>query len=264
MSHETISLDDRGDAVWLTLNRPQALNAISPAMIDDLNAALDGIEGRRSLSALVITGAGRAFCAGADLKAARERADGADAAEVNADFLDRLRRILSRIEQFPAPVVAAVNGLALAGGLELVLCCDLVVAAAGAKLGDAHANYGLVPGGGSSVRLPRKIGPARAKYLLYTGEFLPAATLADWGLVNRVVPDQDLAQAVEELTATLAAKSPVGLRRMKRMIDDGLEQSLEAALRYELALNAQHAASHDRAEGLAAFAEKRQPRFEGR
>jgi enoyl-CoA hydratase/carnithine racemase len=264
MTYETIVVDDRGASVLIRLNRPDALNSISPAMIDDLNAALAAVEDRRTLTALVITGTGRAFCAGADLKAARERMQGQDADSVNTAFLDGLRRLLLRIEQFPSPVIAAVNGLALAGGLELVLACDLVIAADTAKLGDAHANYGLVPGGGSSVRLPRKIGPTRAKYLIYTGEFLPAATLADWGLVTRVVPADDLMAEVDTLVATMATKSPIGLRRMKRMVDDGVEQSLDAALRYELSINAQHAQSHDRAEGLAAFAEKRPPRFEGR
>ena len=263
MNYDTIIVNDQDRHVAITLNRPEALNSISPAMIDDLNAALDGLEDRRQLCALSITGQGRAFCAGADLKAAKARMDGADAGEVNSNFLDGLRRLLLRIEGFPVPVVAAVNGLALAGGLEMVMACDLVVAAASAKLGDAHANYGLVPGGGSSVRLPRKIGPTRAKQLIFSGDFLPAETLMQWGLVNKVVPDGGLGAAVDELVGTLAQRSPIGLRRMKRMIDDGLEQSLPAALRYELSLNALHAASHDRMEGLAAFAEKRKPAFEG-
>ncbi len=263
MPFETITVDDQDSHVAITLNRPDALNSISPDMTDDLNAALDGIEGRRQLCALSITGNGRAFCAGADLKAAQSRMSGADAATVNSQFLDDLRRLLLRIENFPTPVIAAVNGLALAGGLELVMACDLVIAVESAKLGDAHANYGLVPGGGNSVRLPRKIGPTRAKQLIYTGEFLPARQMLEWGMVNAVVPDDGLAQGVAEMIAKLANKSPIGLRRMKRMVDDGQEQSLEAALRYELALNAQHAASEDRIEGLAAFNEKRQPNFKG-
>ncbi len=263
MNYDTIIVNDQDRHVAITLNRPEALNSISPAMIDDLNAALDGLEDRRQLCALSITGQGRAFCAGADLKAAKARMDGADAGEVNSNFLDGLRRLLLRIEGFPVPVVAAVNGLALAGGLEMVLACDLVVAAASAKLGDAHAKYGLVPGGGSSVRLPRKIGPTRAKQLIFSGDFLPAETLMQWGLVNKLVPDGGLGAAVDELVGTLAQRSPIGLRRMKRMINDGLEQSLPAALRYELSLNALHADSHDRMEGLAAFAEKRKPAFEG-
>jgi len=264
MTYETITVDDRETEVWITLNRPDALNAISATMMAELEGALDAVEDRRTLAALVITGAGRAFCAGVDLKGARARVSGDSPAEANAAFLDRLRLLLLRVEQFPAPVIAAVNGLALAGGLELVLCCDLVVAAQSAKFGDAHANYGLVPGGGSSVRLPRKVGVSRAKQLIYTGDFLPAETLADWGLVNQVVADGNLAAAVTDMAAALASKSPTGLATMKRMVDRGQELGLDEALRHELALNADHAASFDRTEGLAAFAEKRKPRFEGR
>ena len=261
MTYQTITVVDHETHVAITLNRPDALNSISPDMIDDLNAALDAIEGRRQLCALSITGNGRAFCAGADLKAAQGRMAGADAATVNSAFLDALRRILLRIESFPTPVIAAVNGLAAGGGM--IMACDLVIAAESAKLGDAHANYGLVPGGGNSVRLPRKIGPTRAKQLIYTGEFLSARQMQAWGMVNHVVADGGLAEGLAELIAKLANKSPIGLRRMKRMVDDGQEQSLDAALRYELALNAQHAASQDRIEGLAAFNEKRTPRFKG-
>lgn len=263
MAYETIDLDLRGAVAWITLNRPDALNSISPQMIDDLNYAFDQLETIVELRALVITGAGRAFCAGADLKASRARLNAETPARTNELFLNALGDILRRVENFPCPVVAAVNGLALAGGLELVLCCDLVVAAEDAKIGDAHANYGLVPGGGSSARLPRKIGPMRAKYLLYTADFLPAQTLKDWGLVFDVVPTAKLSVAVDELTQKLSSKSPIGLRRMKQMVDDGLEQPLDTALRHELTINAMHAESYDRKEGLAAFAEKRKPIFKG-
>jgi enoyl-CoA hydratase/carnithine racemase len=168
-----------------------------------------------------------------------------------------------RIECFPCPVIAAVQGMALAGGLELVLCCDLVLAADSAKFGDAHANYGLLPGGGGSVRLPRKIGPTRAKQMMFTGEMFSAATMRDWGLVNEVVSDIDLPVRVENLLERLANKSPIGLRQMKRLVDEGLKMSPNAALELEQTVFAEHSLTHDRREGLAAFAEKRQPRFTG-
>jgi enoyl-CoA hydratase/carnithine racemase len=172
--------------------------------------------------------------------------------------------MMTRLERFPRPVIAAVNGLAMAGGLELLLCCDLVIAARSAKLGDAHANFGLLPGGGSSVRLPRKIGPTRAKYLLFTGESVPAEELVAAGLVNEVVEDADLMAATRRLVAKLAVKSPLVLRRMKALVDDGLEQPSAQALRLELLASEVHAQSADLKEGLAAFVEKRQPRFTGR
>src|SRR3990172_2107434 len=182
MSFETIIYEVRGGAAWITLNRPEALNAISPAMIRELGQALDRAEDAPGRRAVVLGARGRAFCAGADLKALKE------AGEDNARFLDDVLAIMNRLERFRLPVIAAVNGMALAGGvgggLELLLCCDLVIAAQSAKIGDAHANYGLLPGGGGSVRLPRKIGPTRAKYLMFTGEFVPAADLVAAGLVE--------------------------------------------------------------------------------
>ena len=179
-------------------------------------------------------------------------------------FVNRLLDVFNRIETFPKPVIAAVNGLALAGGLELILCCDLVIAAESAKIGDAHANYGLTPGGGGSVRLPRKIGPTRAKYLMYTGNFLEGTALERMGLVNKVVPDVALEKTVAILAARLCEKSPLGLKLMKQLSDDGLEQPTETALRNELMAIAAHSQSQDWTEGLAAFSEKRKPNFTGR
>jgi len=263
MTEKTIILEDRGRTAWITLNRPDALNSISPQLIDDLNEALDSLAGRRDFCALAITGAGRAFCAGADLKAARARVDGADPDEINTAFLDDLRRVLLRIEEFPAPVIAAVNGLALAGGLEMVLACDLVVAARSAKLGDAHANYGLVPGGGSSVRLPRKIGPTRAKQLIFTGDFLPAETLMDWGLVNEVVADDELGDAVQALAVRLRDGPTRAYGNARRLIRESLNTQLATQLENEGNSIVAMGATADFREGVTAFVEKRKPRFTG-
>lgn len=262
MAEESVLVERRGAGLFLTLNRPDALNAINPPVVAALDRALDEAERSDEIRAVVLTAAGRAFCAGADLKYVRVATGGDERAM--AAFLDSILALFNRIEKFPRPVIAAINGLALAGGLELVLCCDLVIAAQSAKLGDAHANYGLLPGGGSSVRLPRKIGPTRAKYLLFTGEFVPAADLVAAGLVNEVVPDDRLAAATEALVEKLAAKSPLGLRRMKALVDDGLEQPSATALRLELLAMEVHTKSYDLQEGLAAFEEKRKPKFIGR
>jgi enoyl-CoA hydratase/carnithine racemase len=256
----------QGSARVLTLARPRALNAINAAMVAEFNRVLDDAQSDASCTAIVITGEGRSFCAGADLKAARQRSEttdleGADSA--TQDFVRSVTDLMLRIERFPCPVIAAVQGMALAGGLELVLCCDLVLAADTAKFGDAHANYGLLPGGGGSVRLPRKIGPTRAKQMMFTGEMFPAATMRDWGLVNEVVGGADLPAAVVSLLERLATKSPIGLRQMKRLVDDGLEMSAAAALEFEQQVFAEHSLTHDRREGLAAFAERRTPRFNG-
>lgn len=260
VAEDSILTTVREGAVWITLNRPDALNAITPDMVAGIEAAL-ARAGEDDIRAVVLTGTGRAFCAGVDLKFVRSR-NGDETAM--ARFLRSVLGVMSRLESFPRPVIAAVNGLALAGGLELVLCCDLVVAARSAKMGDAHANFGLLPGGGGTVRLPRRIGPTRAKYLLYTGEFVSAESLVEAGLVNEMVEDGDLVPAVERLVAKIAAKSPLGLRRMKALVDDGLEQPMATALRLELMASEIHAQSADMREGLSAFEEKRKPRFVGR
>lgn len=256
----------QGSARVLTLARPQALNAINAAMVAEFNRLLDDAQADAGCTAIVITGQGRSFCAGADLKAARQRSeasggDGTDA--MTQAFVRSVTDLMLRIERFPCPVIAAVQGMALAGGLELVLCCDLVLAAGSAKFGDAHANYGLLPGGGGSVRLPRKIGPTRAKHMMFTGEMFSAATMCDWGLVNEVVRDADMPASVANLLERLATKSPIGLRQMKRLVDDGLQMTANAALEFEQQVFAEHSLTHDRREGLAAFAERRQPRFTG-
>ncbi|MFM0479575.1 enoyl-CoA hydratase/isomerase family protein [Paraburkholderia strydomiana] len=250
----------RDGAIWLTLNRPEAMNSISPAVVQGLMHGLDLATTSNEVRAVVLCGTGRAFCAGADLKFVRSTGDADGVGSFLGDFLV----LLNRLEAFPKPVIAAVNGMALAGGLEMVLCCDLVVAARSAQFGDAHANYGLLPGGGGSVRLPRKIGPTRAKYLMFTGEFVSAGHMKLAGLVNEIVDDPALLEAVGALAASIAAKSPLGLARMKALVDDGLQQPHETALRQELLMSALHEQSHDMHEGLAAFEEKRAPRFVGR
>lgn len=261
-AQDPILVDERDAALWITFNRPEAMNAMTGAMLRRLEALADLADARDDIRAVVLTGAGRAFCAGADLKAAREEVGSGEDALMR--FVGQATRTLNRIEAIRKPVIAAVNGHAFAGGLELILCCDLVLAAESARLGDAHANHGLFPGGGSTVRLPRKIGPTRAKYMLFTGEPVGAAALMAAGLINDVVPDADLPAATERLVATLAAKSPLVLRRMKAAVNDGLDQAQATALRLEQLTWEAHGFSHDLREGLAAFAERRPPKFAGR
>lgn len=257
-------VERRASALWITFNRPEVFNSLTPDMVEATEVALAQALEDDEVKSVVITGAGKAFCAGADLKATRAGFGGDDPEEATARFVETALALTNRIEQFAKPVIGAVNGIALAGGLEVVLACDLVIAAESARLGDAHANYGLVPGAGSSVRLPLRIGISRAKYLLFTGDFLPARQLEAWGLVNEVVPDDELVSAVDELTAKIATKSPVGIRRMKRLVQDGLDQPTDLALRAEQVVSQLHAYSVDRNEGLAAFSEKRKPRFIGK
>ena len=264
MTEATVNTERRGGAVWISLNRPDAMNSLDMEMVEALARSVSDASEDPTVRAIVVTGKGRAFCAGVDLKAARERSKDADPNEASARFLALVRSAMNALEKAPVPVIAAVNGATVAGGLELLLCCDLIIAARSALIGDGHANHGLLPGAGGSVRLTRKIGAARTKQLMFTGDLLTPEVLLDWGLVNQVVDDADLIVAAEKLVETLEVKSPLGIARMKRLVDDSFDQSLEAALRNEIALFELHAHSHDRAEGLAAFAEKRPPKFTGR
>jgi enoyl-CoA hydratase len=170
-------------------------------------------------------------------------------------------RVFDRIEALPVPVIAGVHGLALAGGLELVLVADLVVADEAARLGDQHANFGLVAGGGGSQRLPRLIGARRAKELMLLGGWLTAPEALAWGLVNRVVPAGTVAPAVEELATALAAGSGSANRTVKALVARAFDTGLAEGLELERRLVAEHMRSGDAAEGLRAFAEKRKPVF---
>jgi enoyl-CoA hydratase len=260
MGEALVACELAGPVAWLRLNRPDAMNALSTELLDDLDHAIDIVERDTTVRVVVLTGTGHAFCAGVDLK---EIGQPPDPDRIVA-FVRAAGATIDRLPALGKPVIAAVNGLALAGGLELVLACDLVVAAASARLGDAHANYGLLPGAGGAVRLARVVGPTVAKYLAFTGQSLPAADLVPLGLVNEVVPPGRLRTRANELAQQIAAKSPQGIARMKALIRDGLDQPLDTALRLERLVLATHAHSADLVEGLAAFTEKRLPRYPGR
>jgi len=248
-----------GAVGWLTMDRPAAMNSLNGEMIAGLTERLNAWRDDPAVRVVVITGNGRAFCAGADLKEAA-----ADAAEPGQkDFLDRIVDFFNTLRAFPKPVIAAVNGLALAGGLEVVLACDVVVAAESAKLGDAHSNFGVFPGAGGAAILPRKVPVNVARYLLFTGDALSATELKGYGLVNEVVPDAGLRDRAQALAEKFAKKSPLVLARMKRVANEAADKSAADALRHELLELRDHRRSYDVWEGLAAFAEKREPQFKG-
>jgi enoyl-CoA hydratase len=260
MNLQTVTFAVDGAIGRLVLNRPQQLNAISPGLLEDLGRVCDAVEGDATLKVVTLTGAGRAFCAGADLQALKSIVTDA---ERWATFIGLWHRVFDRIEALPVPVVAGVHGLALAGGLELTLVADLVVMEEGARIGDQHANFGLVAGGGGSQRLPRLIGARRAKELMLLGGWLGAGPALEWGLVNRVAPAGTLGAAVEEIAATLAGKSASAGRAVKTLVNRALDLPLEEGLAWERQVAGEHMRSRDAAEGLRAFAEKRTPVFDG-
>jgi enoyl-CoA hydratase len=258
MELSTVTYAVDGGVARVVLNRPAQLNAISPELLEDLDRVCAAVEGAADVRVVALTAAGRVFCAGADLKAVRELVPDP---ERWSGFMRLWHRVFDRIEALPVPVVAGVQGLALAGGLELLLVADLVVMDAAARLGDQHANFGLIAGGGGSQRLPRLVGARRAKELMLLGGWLDAGQALAWGLVNRVAPPGGLAAAVEEMARGLADKSAGASRTAKRLVDAGLDLTLGEGLELERRLAGEHMRSADAAEGLRAFAEKRTPAF---
>ena len=222
---DVVQRADREGVAMLVLNRPEKLNALTPGTFVSLRAHLDAIALDDDVHCVVLRGAGRSFCAGHDLTsiAGGERAPGP---HFEAETVDAL-------EQLPQPTIARLHGHCFTGGLELALACDLLVAAESTLLGDTHGQWGLVPVWGMSVRLPERVGRSRAKELMYTSRRIPAAVAAEIGLVDRVVPDDALDAAVDELAAEIVANSPGTNRRVKRLIDahDGMIRS--AALLHE-------------------------------
>ena len=258
--YDTLICERRGAGMWATLTRPKEMNAISPALIQDLDAVLTEAACADDVAALVITGTGNAFCAGADLKF-MQSLDG-DATAISVRFLHPLTKFLRRLRALPKPVIAVVNGYCVAGGLELVLCCDLVVAAErGAVFSDGHARYGLMPAIGGPHGLVRSVGSFKAKEMLFTSDRYSAAQMERVGLVNWVVSDEDLVVTTEGIVSKLAERSQAGLATMKQMVNDGADMPWDQAARYDLLLNERHNTTSIPKEGFQAFVDRRRPSF---
>ncbi len=252
-------VEERGDIEVWTIDGEARRNSITRAMLAGLIAELRRAEQRRGLRCVVLTGAGtRAFCAGADLK---ERARMSEA-DVHAFHCD-LRAALHGIEASPKAFVAAINGAALGGGLELALACDLRVMSAAAEVGLPEVGLGIIPGGGATQRLPRAIGVARAKDLILTARRIDAVEALAFGLVTRAAPPELLREVALEMAGEVARNAPVSLRQAKRAIDGGFHLPLEEALDLENRMYQDCLATKDRVEALKAFAEKRRPNFSG-
>jgi enoyl-CoA hydratase len=255
-----VLLERRNGVATLRLNRPKAMNALDPATLRALAGALDRVADDPATRAVVMTGAGeKAFCAGADIAAM------AAMAPTEGHGYSRLGHdVLGRIDDLDVPVVAAVNGVALGGGLELVLACDFAIAGERARLGLPEITLGLIPGFGGTQRLVRRIGLARARELIYLGTMVGAADGLRLGIVDRVVPDERLADEAAAFAAELAKRPPVALRQAKRATRAAVESALQAGLRLEIEAFAATFASEDRVEGLRAFLEKRPAQWKGR
>ncbi len=256
----SILVEKQGHLFTITLNRPRVMNSLSFPMLLELRRVVEEVRFDPEVWCVIVTGAGeRAFCAGADLK---ERA-GMSEDQVRR-YIHTIRSVFSEVENLPMPVIAAVNGIALGGGTELALACDLRVASDTATMGLTETSLAVIPGAGGTQRLPRIIGKARAKELIFMARRIPAGEALEIGLVNRVVPPGALLDRAREMAEAICRNGPVAVRAAKRAIDRGMEMDLASALVFESTCYEMTIPTEDRQEGLRAFREKRKPEYKGR
>ena len=258
MSLVLIRVEDR--VAWVTLNRPEKHNALSAPLLEELDQAFRTLREDPELRVVVLRGAGeKAFAAGADIQGIQERTPG----EAEAASL-KVQAILDRIQTFPRPVLASIQGWALGGGLELALACHLRIASTGARLGCPEVGLGILPGYGATQRLPRLIGRGPALHLLLTGEPVSGEEAHRLGLVGRLCAPQELEAETRRLAQILARRAPLALQAVLRAVDEGSELPLQEGLRLEAQLFGSLEGTWDRQEGLSAFLERRLPEFRGR
>jgi len=257
---ELVRVERDGDVVWLTIEREAVMNCLSFPTLRRLRALLAELREDLSIRCVLITGAGsKAFCAGADLKERRTMPD-----ERVPHFVRNIRALMDDVEALPQPTIAVVNGFAFGGGTELMLACDLRIAADHAQFGLTETTLAIIPGAGGTQRLPRLIGKSRAKDLILTGRRIDAQEAERIGLVNRIATGPELKAAASELAGTIAKNGPIAVRAAKEAIDRGSEQPIRAGLEVEGECYSRVLGTEDRVEALVAFGEKRPPVFQNR
>lgn len=261
MDYETILLEIADGAARLTLNRPDRLNSFTVQMHDEVSRALEAVS-KSDARVLVLTGAGRGFCAGQDLSD-RAVAPGGDGVDLGESLEKRYNPLVRRLASIEMPVICAVNGVAAGAGANIALACDIVIAAKSAKFIQSFANIGLIPDSGGTWTLPRLAGQARAMGLALTGEPLTAERAEAWGLIWKCVEDDKLAEEARALAAKFASAPTRGLAMTKQLIRDGATRDFAAQLDVERDAQRALGRTHDYKEGVAAFMEKRPPKFSG-
>jgi enoyl-CoA hydratase len=257
MSYTTILKDIQGRVAMITLNRPEALNALNSQLISELNHALDELESNREIGCIVLTGSAKAFAAGADIKEMAEL-------KYPQIYLDDLFSDSDRVANRRKPIIAAVAGFALGGGCELALMCDFILAADNAKFGQPEIKLGVLPGMGGTQRLTRAVGKAKAMEMCLTGRMIDAVEAERAGLVARIVPQDQLLEEALNVARTIAAKSLPVAMMVKESVNRAFEVSLAEGIRFERRVFHAAFASEDQKEGMAAFIEKRDPAFKNR
>jgi enoyl-CoA hydratase len=258
--YETLVYEKKGSIGILTVNRPEKMNALSNQLISELRSFLSEIESDDELKVLIVTGAGdKAFVAGADIGELVER-DAIAGSKVSRERQD----VFSRIENLPVPSIAAVNGYALGGGLELALACSMRICSENARFGAPEVKLGIIPGDGGTQRLPRLVGKGRAMEMILTGDFIDAQEAFRIGLVNRVVPPENLLQQTLELAEKIASRPPLAVRFAKEAVNKSIEGGAESGYALESYLHALTCSTEDKKEGVTAFLEKRKGQFKGK
>ena len=253
-SHVLVEIDDA--VATLTLNRPEKLNSFIGSMRDELTAALDGLAANDGVRAVIVTGAGRAFCSGADVGYLARLIESGNIDEATA-LVEAGRRVVTAVRAIPGPVIAAINGAAAGGGANLALACDLRIASERASIGQTFNRIGLAPDWGGSYHLPRLVGPARAAELFFFAEMIDAREAERIGIVNRVVPHDELMETAREWAGRLAAKPALALRYAKEAVQRSLGSTVDEMLDFETAAQRDCFGSPDALEGVRAFTQKR-------
>lgn len=255
MKYTDIIVEKKGPVAWLTLNKPRVYNAMGRQTLTEILAALEDTANDPAITVLVIRGAGNNFCTGMDVK------EGISPGGPGAEEFTRLAdKVFLGVKKYPKVTISVVKGYCMAGGLELALCCDLMIAEDNAKIGDGHIKLpGFVPNAGASVYLPRLIGVRKAKEILLTGDFISGKEAERIGLANRAAPAERLDQEVDELVGKLVTNSPLGLKYMKMLIDKGVECSIESALTLERTTLKMMVNTREYKEAVTAMARKRKP-----
>lgn len=259
MSWKNITFNQKEAIAIVTLNRPKVLNALNTETLNELHEIFTQLDSDTGVRVIIITGSGKAFIAGADISEMNTYSP-----EEARAFSQLGHKTMDAIQNTGKPVIAAINGFTLGGGLELALSCDILIASDKAVLGLPEVNLGLIQGFGGTQRLPRLIGKARAKELIFTGEALKAQKACEIGLVNRVVPQEELLPEAEKVAQLISAKGPVALTLAKRAIESGYDVPLSEGCKKEIDAFVESFSSQDRDEGIKAFLEKRKPVFTGK
>jgi enoyl-CoA hydratase len=255
MAYENIIFEKEENIAVITFNRPEAMNALNNQTRAEFAQAIEDVSTDDGIKVLILTGAGKAFVAGSDIKEFNKTTP------FGAHNIKRLGEMVEKLEK---PVIAAVNGFCLGGGCEIAMGCDIIIASEKAKFGQTEINIGIIPGGGGTQRLQRLIGPCRAKELIFTGDIIRAEEADRIGLVNRVVPMDELLPTAKEIAKKIATKSAAALKLAKTAINRGMQTNLESGLKYEYELYSLSLSLEDKVEGVNAFLEKRAPKFIGR